>query len=202
MPILLVQNKPYERSFIFLSGSFASLVVMGLLFARGFAAIILRVETDNAWLIPSIEAVAGILLLVIAGVVFWRIKTSTLSIEPSNQLVKRLKLGNGQLFLVGALIVAVQSLVDVVFLLAMIRVGHLHEHTIILIAAILTYAFAALVLQLAVIVAYWLAPAGQKSKTLEKVHNLLERYANQLICYVSLSLGLILIGLAWQSQVL
>lgn len=60
MPVLLVQRRPFARSFAFLGGSFISLMVMGLLFARGFGLIVLHFEKAHTWLIPSAEVLAGL----------------------------------------------------------------------------------------------------------------------------------------------
>jgi hypothetical protein len=196
MPILLLQGNPFRRSFIFLGGSFVSLMVMGLLFARGFGAVVLRFENSHTWFVPTVEAVSGLVLLSIAGTVFWRMKTGKLSVEPSDAMVKRLQLGNWQLFILGALLVMVQSIVDVVFVIAMIRVGQLRLTAITLWAAVATYATAALVLQLAVVAAYKLAPPQQRAKTLDKVHGLLIKYANQALVAVSFLLGCLLLVLA------
>jgi hypothetical protein len=196
MPILLLQKNPFMRSFIFLGGSFVSLVVMGLLFARGFGAIVLSFENSHTWFMPSVEAVAGLVLFSIAGAVFWRMKTGKLSVEPSDAMMKRLRIGSWQLLTLGALLVTVQSIVDVVFVIAMIRVGQLRLPTITLLAAVATYAIAALVLQFSVVVAYKLTPSKQRNKTLDRVHDLLVKYAHQALIGVSLLLGCTLLVIA------
>lgn len=197
MPILLSQKQPYARSLAFLGGSFASLVIMGLLFARGFGAIVIRFENDHSWLVPSVEIVAGLVLLGIAATLLWRLKHGQLSTEPSTGMVKRLKLNNWHLFGFGAVLVAAQSVVDVVFVIAMIHIGQLHLSAAALVAAVLTYAVAALALQVAVVAAFALTPVKQRSQTLDKVHSLLTRYANQTLTVVSLVLGtgLLIIGI-------
>jgi hypothetical protein len=196
MPILLTQNKPFARSFTFLGGSFVSLMVMGFLFARGFGVRVLGFENTHAWLVPGAEVLGGLLLLGIAGTLLWRVKTGRLSVEPSDNVTKHLRLGGWQLFILGAVIVAVQSIVDVVFVIAMIRVGQINLSNIRLLAGIAAYAIAALVLQLAVVTAYRLAPQKHRLQTLDKVHHLLERYANQALIGVSLVLGCALLVLA------
>jgi len=196
MPILLLQKKPFMRSFIFLGGSFVSLTVMGFLFARGFGAIFLSFENSHTWFMPSMEAIAGLVLLDIAGIVFWRMKSGKLSVEPSSAVTKRLQLGGWQLLMLGALLVAVQSILDVVFVIAMIRVGRLHLPTLALLAAIVTYAIAALVLQFAIVAAYRLAPPNQRAKTLDRVHVLLVRYADKALVGVSFLLGCALLVIA------
>jgi hypothetical protein len=196
MPILLTQKKPFARSFTFLGGSFVSLMVMGFLFARGFGVRVLRFENTHAWLVPGAEVLAGLVLLGIAGTLLWRVKTGRFSVEPSDKVTKRLRLGGWQLFILGAVIVAVQSIVDVVFVIAMIRVGQINLSTIRLLAGIAAYAIAALVLQLAVVAAYRLAPQKHRLQTLDKVHRLLVRYASQALIGVSLVLGCALLVLA------
>jgi len=196
MPILLLQKHPYKRSFMFLGGSFVSLMLMGLLFAKGFGVIILRFDASHAWIVPYIEIIAGLVLFGIAGTLLLRMKRGSLSVDPPDSIVRRLQLGSVQLFTAGALLVAVQSMIDVVFVIAMIRIGQLHLHFATLTAAVATYAAAALALQLAVVFVYWLTPKNQRAKTLGKVHKLLARYANQAMIGVSILLGCILLFLA------
>jgi hypothetical protein len=198
MPVLLLQAHPFRRSFIFLSGSFVSLMVMGLLFSRGFGAIVLKFENTNPWFVPSAEVIAGLVLLGIAGTMVWRIKAGKLSVEPADSMLKRLQLVSWQLFIFGFLLVAVQSLVDVVFVIAMIRIGQLHLKIITLLAAVATYSVMALLWQGAVVAAYKLAPSKQRIKTLDRVHRLLTKYANQATIGVSFLLGCALLILAAQ----
>lgn len=196
MPILLLQKNPFMRSFVFLGGSFVSLMVMGLLSARGFGAIVLSFDNSHTWFVPAVETVAGLVLLAIAGTVFWRLKTGKILVEPSDTMLKRLQLGSWQLFILGALLVAVQSIVDVVFVVAMVHIGQLHLPIIALTAAIATYASAALILQFAVVAAYKLTPPKQRAKTLDRVHNLLVKYATQALISASFLLGCALLVIA------
>jgi hypothetical protein len=196
MPILLAQKNPLARSLTFLGGSLVSLMLIGILFAQGFGKVMLVFETDHTWFVPSIEATAGLILLVIAGVVFWRIKTGETKVEPSKTLAKSLKLGRWQLFMGGALLVTIQSIVDVVFVVAMLRIGQLHVSNITLLAAVATYALAALALQFAVVATYLLAPPAYRAKTLDSVHKLLEKHASQALVGVSLLLGCTLLAIA------
>ena len=189
MPILLLQKKPFSRSFSFLGGSFLSLVLMGLLFAHGSGAIILRFDNANSWLVPSLEVLAGVVLLGIATVLLWRIKNRALSLKPSATMTNRLRLNSWYLFGFGAALVAIQSVIDVVFVIAMIRIGDLQLSAITVLAAVITYSIAALVLQVAVVAAFRLAPEKQKRHKLDKVHSLLSRYANEALVIVSLGLG-------------
>jgi fumarate reductase subunit D len=138
-------------------------------------------------------------LLAIAIVLFYKNKAGKLPAEPSGAMRRRLRLGNWQLFGLGAVLVAIQSVVDVVFVIAMIRVGQLHQSGVRLVAAVATYAVAALVLQIAVVVAYWQAPDRQKQQTLRMVHRLLTKYANEAVIGVSFVLGCALLLVAAQA---
>ena len=196
MPILLLQPHPFKRSFIFLGGSFASLIVMGLLFAKGFGQVVLRFEKSHPLLVPGAETMAGVILLGIAIALLWRLKSGRLSVDPPASLVERLQLGDWQLLIVGALLVGIQSVVDVVFVVAMIRVGQIQLQPLVLLTAVATYAATALLLQLIVVLAYKLSPPKQRAKSLEKVHGLLVKYANQVVVGISFLLGCTLVVLA------
>jgi MFS family permease len=189
MPLLLTQRKPFLRSFVFLGGSFVSLMVMGVLFARGIGATVVNFENAHSWVLPVVQIVAGLMLLGIGGALLRHLKTKPFSAEPPASIAKQLRLSNWHLFVAGAALVIIQSIADVVFVIAMIRIGQLYLASVTLIAAVATYAIAALVLQLAVVGAYALTPEKQKAEMLEKVHSLLTRYSNQVIIGVSLLLG-------------
>ena len=189
MPVLLLQKRPYARSFAFLGGSFVSLMLMGLLFARGLGTVVLRFENRHVRLVPSLEILAGIVLLGIAATVFWQLRRGHLSAEPTSKLKKGLTFGAVHLFLLGAGLVAVQSVLDVVFVIAMIRIGQLHLSSIELWLAVATYTVAALILQLTVVAAYRLTSPKRKQQTLGKVHSLLAAYGNQAVIMISLLLG-------------
>ena len=146
---------------------------------------------------PGLEAAAGILLIIIAGVVYWQKRVGRLQYQQSPQIVKRLRLNNWQLFTVGAGLVAIQSIVDVVFMVAMIRIGKLNLSFMTLLAAVTTYALAAIILQIAVVAAYRFTPPTRRAKTLTTIHRWLKDYANQLLMAVSLILGIILLIVAY-----
>lgn len=190
MPILLSQERPMVRSFIFLLGSFLALVTVGLVLTQGLGALILHFETTHRWLIPSIEAMAGIILLIVAIYALHRNRNKQLSDVSSEFIMKRLRLGNWQLFLLGALLVTFQSIVDVVFVVAMIRIEVLHLEAIPLLAAIVTYAVAALLLQLIVVIMYRVAPIKQRTVVLHRIRDLITRHADRTIVVVSVVLGI------------
>jgi len=194
MPILLVQERPYARSLFFLSGSFVSLIVMGLLFAMGLGQFVLRLEQQVHWLVPVAEAIAGAILIIVAAYLFFRLRFGKVSVDPSGNTRRWLTMGNGRLFVLGAVLVAVQSVLDVVFVLAMIRVGQFRLSGLTLVSAIATYAFAALLLQAAVVIIFRMAPDRQKDKVLQKVSLALAKYSYQAIIAVSLGIGLLLLA--------
>lgn len=196
MPILLAQKHPYRRSFVFLGGSFVALITMGLLFAKGLGQLVLKFEERNHWFVPVIEVIAGSILVIIAAAVYAQSRKGKSSVEPSVRTKKWLRLNDLHLFLLGALIVTVQSVIDVVFVVAMIRVGQFQLSKVALVTAVATYAITALVLQLVVIIIFRLAPAQQKDKWLQKVHSWLVKYSNQTLIAVSLMLSCVLFVLA------
>jgi hypothetical protein len=189
MPLLLSQKRPLTRSFIFLTGSFVALISMGLVFARGLGEIILQLETSCTWLVPTVEAAAGFILLTVAFYLFRQTKKNEYSGQLSQFIVRRLQLSSWQLFIVGALIVTVQSIVDVVFVVAMIQIGTLHLPIFLQIAGIATYAIAALVLQLAIVVAYVFTPNKQRTELFSTIHRLATRHTYHIIIAVSVLLG-------------
>jgi hypothetical protein len=196
MPILLIQKHPYRRAFIFLGGSFVSLMIFGVLFAKGLGAITVAFEQTHLWLVPSTEAFGGVILLVIAVIAYVQLKTGKISVVPSKRTQGWLQLGNWQLFTLGALLVAIQSMIDIVFVIAMVRVGQLKLSGLSLISAVATYAIAALVLQVAVVGAFRATPLVQKTQTLNAVRKVLIEYSSQALIIVSTILSLVLFALA------
>ncbi len=196
MPVLLTQKEPYRRCLLFLGGSFASLVVMGVVFAKGFGAALLRYEQAVTWLVTAVETGAGVVLLATGLYLFWRLHKGKRSAESSKSTAKKLELNDSKLFAFGALLVLVQSVVDVVFIVAMVRIGQMRISDIQLGAAVATYAIAALALQLVVVLAYWLSPRAKRLQVLQKVQSYLECYADKAIILVCILLGLILLAMA------
>lgn len=196
IPILLIQKHPYRRVTVFLGGSFITLMIMGLLLAKGLGGIVLRLEQRRSWFVPTVETVAGLILLAIAAAVYSRLRAGKLSTEASSRTLRWLQLGSWQLFSLGALLVAIQSIVDLVFVIAMVRIGQLKLSDLVILGAIATYALAALILQLSIVIAFRFAPHQQKAKTLDTAHGLLVKYSNQALIIVSLILSLVLFTLA------
>lgn len=196
MPILLAQKHPYRRVLIFLLGSFTALVTMGIAFARGLGQVALRFEQHNSWFVPTAELASGVLLLLICLFLYLRLKAGHATDGPTAKTQQWLKFGSVQLFTLGAVLVAVQSVIDLVFVIAMVRVGQYDLSLLAQFAAASTYAISALAIQIAIVIAFKLAPPKQKTNLLAKVHKLLTKYSNQAMIIISLALGIILIILA------
>jgi hypothetical protein len=196
MPVLLAQQQPYKRVLLFLGGSFVSLVVMGLLFAKGLGAPVLRFQHDHAWLLPAIEVFAGVALWAIAVVAYARRRAGKGTSELSPRTRQWLQFRGAPLFALGALLVAIQSVVDVVFVVAMIRVGQYHVSAAELLGATADYALAALLLQIAVVFAFRWAPARRKARVLHAVRSFLVAHGDQALIVAGVLLGVVLFGLA------
>jgi hypothetical protein len=197
MPILLLQDNPIKRSSIFLAGSFLSLMVMGVALSKGLGAIVLHFEKGNRWLIPTLELAAGVILVCLALFVMVRLLTNKpISSKPSKSTEKWLKLNSTYLFIVGFILVLVQSILDVVFLIAMIKLGQAHLSNTDTVLAVITYSVPALILQILVVVAFKLTPDNQKKQLLGKINGLLSKYSNQALIGASGLVGIIMLVLS------
>ena len=192
MPALLTQKRPFVRSFVFLAGSFAALMLMGIIFARGFGGTLLRFEADHPQLLPSLQIAAGLVLLCFALSLLIRLRKGRSSVEPSKATLKRLQVSNGQLFGLAFALVAAESVADAVFIVAMIHTGRLDLPFDELLLAIAVYSAAAVLLQTAVVVLYRLTPQKRRAHMLRRVQAMLQRYANQTLIGISILLGLAL----------
>lgn len=195
--ILLIQKHPYKKVFSFLFGSFVSLLVLGFLFAKGFGRFFLRIENQNHWFIHLVEIIVGIVLLIIAFVTYIKIKQGKNSIEPSQNIHRRLRSGGFQLFVIGAIIVALQSLVDLVFVIAMIRVGQLKINNLSLILAVVIYSIFALLIQIIIVGIFKFSPNKQKAEVLSKIHRMSVRYSYQIVVIICVILSFTLFWLSW-----
>lgn len=189
MPVLLLQRRPLMRSVVFLLGSFVALMAMGVAFAQGLGGVILEQQARYSWLMPVIEAVAGLALLIVVVWLIVRLRAHALVSKPSPSLLRHLQEGYWQLFGFGAIIVTVQSIVDVVFVIAMVHTGALHAGLFVSTLAAMVYALAALLIQIGVVVAYSLTPQKLKRRILDHVQMLIERYAHHSVIGISLVLG-------------
>lgn len=192
MPFLLMHKRPIFRSLLFLLGGFLSLVILGFVLSSGLGDVVLRYERAYNWVVPLIELVAGVILLCIAGFLLWKGHDIKRSSELSRSVQRKLAMSNVKLLVFGAIIVTVQSIVDVVFIVAMIRVQELHLSLPELFIVIVTYALAALAIQISIVVAYACIPTDHRKRLLEKVNHATIRYAHQAVIVVSLVFGAIL----------
>jgi hypothetical protein len=194
MPILLIQKKPITRSLSFLAGSFMSITIMGILLARYIGRALLNLEITHSWLMPSIEFIAGLIMLGIALFIFTkRNHTNFKASALSETVITKLQRGNLHLFILGFVIILVQSLVDVVFVVAMIRLSQLHITNLNLSIAAAIYASSSLLIQFLIVAAFVITPLKHRDKTLVKVRTLLDNYINHFIIGISLVLGFVLL---------
>ena len=196
VPLILGQKNYYRRITAFLLGGFLSLMVMGLLFAKGLGKALISFEHSNSWFLPTIEYVAAVVLFIVAGVAYWSLKSGKLSIEPGKKTRQWLKLNAIHLFIIGFILVVGQSLIDVVYIIAMIKIGQFHISNFQLVGGITTYSFGALVVQLVIVIIFMLAPKDQRDKLLVKIKDTVIKYSYKIVVVISLILGLILLALA------
>jgi hypothetical protein len=109
--------------------------------------------------------------------------------EPPVRVMSQLHLGVWHVCITGAMLVAVQSCADVVFVIAMVRVGQLHTSFPVQLGAIGMYAIAALALQLLVVGVYVLTPQVYKAAAVHTVRIYMTRYTTQATIIVSALLG-------------
>ncbi|HSW74356.1 MAG TPA: GAP family protein [Candidatus Saccharimonadales bacterium] len=192
MPILLSQKQPLCRSLAFLGGSFVALMAMGIIFAEGAGRTVLNFENAHTWLVPTVEIIAGTILLAVGGVVFRQMRSKRESIKGPSQL-ERKGFKAWQLFVFGAELVTIQSLVDVVFIVAMIKVGTLHLNILQMSGAVVAYTVPALVFQAAIVGAFIATPKAHRTHLLARVRTMLSTSANKTVMLTSFTLGTLLV---------
>lgn len=188
--LLLTRKNPYLRSSLFLAGSFCALLLIGFLFAQGLGVLILRTEDHHHWMAPSFQIIAGVMLIIFAVYSTNQKKSGeTVSTRGFN---KYLEVNNLLLFIFGFTLVIAQSIIDVVFVVAMTHVARLHLSSPRLFIAILIYTLAALSLQIAIVVAYAGTPPKRRQQIIKKSNLLLEQYGQKVTIGIGLILGLAL----------
>ena len=192
MPILLAQARGLRRAVVFLLGSFVSLVAMGLLFTTGLGTVVRDVQDRYPWLVPGVEVFGGVVLLGLGAVMLIRALRGSSAHAPDN-LVERLNLPEPLLFLFGAGLVAIQSIIDVVFVVAMVDVGARDLPLYEVVANVLAYAVAALAIQVAVVVAYTLTPHTRREHAMAAFADWLARRGELWAGIVALGLGVALL---------
>ena len=164
MPILLAQADGLRRALVFLLGSFIALMTMGVVFTTGVGSTIADFNAQHPWLEPGVQVVGGIFLLV-AGVVMLVRSRAGASHAPDN-LVEKLTLPLPLLFGFGVVLVTVQSIVDVVFAVAMVDIGTQDLPLLENLLLVTTYTVCALLLQGAVVAAYLATPHHRRDHTM------------------------------------
>jgi len=194
MPLLLTQPHGIRRSVWFLVGSALGITVLGVAFAIGAGHVMLRVTKDYPWLEPAVEIVCGLLFAGFAMYLWWQQRRGRATPEVSGTLRRRLDLPGVSLFGFGALLVVVQSLLDVVFIVAMVNVGAKDLPALEVLFAVLVYAAAALAIQTAILGAYvWSGPQRRDTVT-GAVTAWLDRYGAQAAIIAGLGVGAVLVG--------
>jgi KaiC/GvpD/RAD55 family RecA-like ATPase len=82
----------------------------------------------------------------------------------------------------------------------MVKVGQFKLSNLETFAAVLTYAVAALILQIFIVVAFYFAKPAQKTKFLNKVSKILDKYTSQTIIVISTLLGIIITVIAFRNK--
>lgn len=190
MPLLLTQRGGIRRSIWFLIGSAVGITAVGVLFAVGAGHVMLRITTEYPWLEPSVEVVCG-LLLAAFGVYLWRRGGAA---EVSSGMNRRLQMPTGRLFGFGAALVIVQSLLDVVFIVAMVNIGARQLPVLLVVIAVLVYAAAALLIQIIIVAAYALAAPEARRRIADSVTGWLDRNGTRAAVIASLAVGLLLVA--------
>lgn len=190
MPMLLTQRNGIRRSLAFLLGSAIGITALGVVFAIGAGRVMLHLTDDYPWLEPSIEIVCGVLFAAF-GLYLWRRGGD---MEVSAGLRKRLNLPGGTLFGFGAGLVVVQSLLDVVFIVAMVNIGAKNLPMFEVVIAVLVYAAAALVLQIAVVVAYALVAPQRRQLVAGAVTGWLDRNGERTAVIAAIGVGALLVA--------
>ncbi len=194
MPVLLTQSHGIRRSVWFLVGSALGIMTLGLVFAVGAGHVMLRLTKDYPWLEPGIEIVAGVGLAGFGIYLWWRRRQGEAGPEVSDGLRRRLDLTGGKLFGFGAALVIVQSLLDVVFIVAMINVGASSLPIVEVMIAVFVYAMAALVLQTAIVVAYASVGPERRSNVTDAVSGWLDRNGTTAAIVAALAVGAVLVA--------
>jgi len=159
MPILLAQANGLRRAMVFLSGSFVALMAVGLLFTTGVGSRIADLNERHPWLEPGVQVAGGVFLF--GAGIFMLVRSRKGGSHAPDDLIEKLSLPMPLLFGFGVVLVTVQSLVDVVFAVAMVDIGAQGLNFIQNYILVLTYTVCALLLQSAVVVGYLLVPQGR-----------------------------------------
>ena len=198
MPVLLAQRNGVMRAWMFLAGSACALMVTGLLGAAGLGKPIVHLGREYPWLDHAVELLAAAVLLPLGAILLARARHAGNRSEAVAPVVitDRLGLPTGLLFVFGYLLVTVQSLADVAFLLAMADLGSQRLKPLTVLAAVATYAAAALAVQVAVVVGYQYLPGERRARFTRSINGLLSKHGDQIAAILMLGLGVALAAMA------
>ena len=194
MPLLLTQTDGIRRSVWFLIGSALGITALGVVFAIGAGHVMLRVTKDYPWLEPAIEIVCGIALFGFGVYLWWQRRRGQQGPEVSQAMQRRLNLPLGSLFGFGAILVIVQSLLDVVFIVAMVNVGAKNLPVLEVLIAVLVYATAALAIQIAIVAAYTGAGPERRTRVTDAITAWLDRNGMLAATIAALGVGVLLVA--------
>ena len=194
MPLLLTQTDGIRRSVWFLIGSALGITALGVVFAIGAGHVMLRVTKDYPWLEPAIEIVCGIALFGFGVYLWWQRRGGQQGPEVSQSMQRRLNLPIGSLFGFGVILVIVQSLLDVVFIVAMVNVGAKNLPVLEVLIAVLVYATAALAIQIAIVAAYTGAGPERRTRITDTITAWLDRNGMLAATVAALGVGVLLVA--------
>lgn len=189
MPLLLTQRHGVRRSVWFLLGSGLGITLLGVVFAVGAGHVMLQLTDDFPWLEPGIEIACGVLFAAF-GIYLWRRG----DVSVSDSLRRRLDLGGAALFGFGAVLVIAQSLLDVVFIVAMVNIGARNLPLPEVVIAVAVYALAALALQIAIVAAYAAAAPERRRLVAARVTGWLDRNGARTAVIAAAGVGALLVG--------
>ena len=112
----------------------------------------------------------------------------------SDSLRRRLDLPLGSLFGFGVILVILQSLLDVVFIVAMVNVGAKNLPVFEVVVAVLVYATAALALQIAIVTAYVWAGPERRTRVADTVTAWLDHYGQLAAIVAAIGVGAVLVA--------
>ncbi|MCB9412627.1 MAG: GAP family protein [Actinobacteria bacterium] len=200
MPILLSQAQGVRRAWTFILGSVTAIMILGIAFASGLGRPIVSFSKQYPWLNSAIELTASVILVGIAVWLLWHARSVARSGKneslASESFTKRLELPLALLFVFGFLLVTVQSLVDVVFLVAMVEMGTRELPLVGTAVAVATYTLAALALQMIVVVVYQLLSTDRRDAALARFNAYLDSHGELVAGVLTLVLGLVLAGIS------
>lgn len=190
--LLLAQPRGASRAWAFLLGSIASLLLLGMLVATGLGRPIVRFREQFPWLDTAFEVTVGVVLVGVGVYLLRRARSESGGLQPE-AVTKRLSAPLPLLFVLGFVLVTVQNILDVVFLVAMVETGARLLSALATLVAVGVYTLAAVVVQVALVVAYQLLPDARRQAALDGFNAVLEKRGEQVAGWLALVLGSLLL---------